>query len=162
MLPATVNAPAVDTPPSAAVLLRLWRERQAATGRGNPASDFEARRFLTRWPDPRDWAAEPLPVRMATPGGAISLVMFLICRGWCEPGWDWLVRRKLSSFWREIIGTRLETDMTRFVDTAVEVGFTPIQARRAASQSVGRLLIQTGRPLDRACQMVCVSGRIVT
>ncbi len=39
--------------------------------------------------------------------------------------------------------------MKRFVDSAVTVGFTPIQAKRAASQSVGRLLIQTGRPLDR-------------
>ena len=149
MLPAAVNAPVADTPPAAAVLLTAWREHQTATGRGNPASDFEARRFLARWPDPHDWAAEPLAVRMATPPSAISLVMFVMCRGWCQPGWDWLVRRKLSSFWREIIGTRLETDMARFVDTAISVGFTPLQAKRAASQSVGRLLIQTGRPLDK-------------
>lgn len=38
--------------------------------------------------------------------------------------------------------------MTRFCDTAVAVGFTEIQAKRAASQSIGRLLIQTGRSLD--------------
>lgn len=150
MLPAAVNAPAADTPPPTGErLLALWRERQTATGRGNSASDFEARRFLARWPDPRDWAGEPLPVRLAIPSAANSLVMFVICQGWCRPGWDWLVRRKLSSFWREIVGTRLDADMVRFVDTAISVGFTPIQARRAASQSVGRLLIQTGRPLDQ-------------
>ena len=34
-------------------------------------------------------------------------------------------------------------------DTAVAVGFSEIQAKRAASQSVGRLLIQTGRPLEQ-------------
>jgi integrase len=150
MLPATVNAPLPDgepTPP-AAVLLDMWRDRQTATGRGNSASDFEARRFLGRWPDPQSWADEPLDVRLALSPSATSLVMFSMCRGWLRPGWDWLVARKLSSLWREIVGTRLEADMVRFVEVAEQVGFTPIQAERAASQSVGRLLIQTGRSLD--------------
>jgi len=74
--------------------------------------------------------------------------MFLMVHGWLRPGWDWLVSRKLSSFWREIAGSPLESDMARFCDTAVTVGFSEIQARRAASQSIGRLLIQTGRSLD--------------
>lgn len=81
----------------------------------------------------------------------MSLLMFLMVRGWLRPGWDWLVAKKLSSFWREVDGSRLEADMARFCDTAVAVGFTEIQAKRAASQSVGRLLIQTGRPLDQLC-----------
>jgi integrase len=38
--------------------------------------------------------------------------------------------------------------MTRFRQGAEGIGYTPIQALRVASQSVGRLLIQTGRPLD--------------
>jgi integrase len=74
--------------------------------------------------------------------------MFAMCRGWLRPGWDWLVSKKLSSFWREITGTPLAADMARFVETAELVGFTAIQAKRAASQSIGRLLIQTGRCLD--------------
>ena len=151
MLPAAVNAPTPDgpTPPSPAVLLGMWRDHQAATGRGNPASDYEARRFLDRWPDPQSWADELLVVRLALPPSATSLVMFAMCRGWLRPGWDWLVARKLSSFWREIVNTELEADMARFVEAAESVGFTPIQATRAASQSIGRLLIQTGRPLER-------------
>ena len=62
MLPAAVNAPTPDqpVPPPADVLLAMWRARQADTGRGNPASDYETRRFLDRWPDPQSWAAEPL------------------------------------------------------------------------------------------------------
>jgi len=131
------------------VLLDAWRDHQTATGRGNPASDYEARRFLERWPNPQTWAAEPLEIRLALSPSATSLVMFLMCRGWLQPGWDWLVARKLSSFWREIIDTRLEADMVRFVEVAETVGFTPIQAKRASSQSVGRLLIQTGRRLDQ-------------
>lgn len=151
MLPAAVNAPTPEQAalPSAEQLLTLWRAQQEATGRGNPASDQAVRNFLAHWPDPRLWAAEPLPVRLSLSPSATSLVMMLMCRGWLQPGWDWLVRRKLSSFWREILDTPLEADMTLFVDTAVTVGFTPTQARRAASQSVGRLLIQTARPLDR-------------
>ena len=151
MLPAAVNAATPDrpAPPTGQRLLAEWREQQTATGRGNSASDFEVRRFLARWPDPRSWATEPLVVRLALAPAAISLIMMAMCRGWLQPGWDWLVRRKLSSFWREIIGTPIEADMARFVDTAIQVGFTPIQARRAASQSVGRLLIQTGRLLDQ-------------
>ena len=151
MLPATVNAPTPDRQPtpSATVLLDAWRAHQTATGRGNPASDYEARRFLERWPNPQAWAAEPIEVRLALSPSATSLVMFALCRGWLQPGWDWLVARKLSSFWREIIDTSMEADMVRFVEVAETVGFTPIQAKRAASQSVGRLLIQTGRRLDQ-------------
>ena len=126
----------------------MWRDHQAATGRGNPASDYEARRFLDRWPNPQSWAGEPLDVRLALSPSATSLVMFAMCRGWLQPGWDWLVARKLSSFWREIIDTPLQADMVRFVEVAESIGFTPIQAKRAASQSIGRLLIQTGRPLE--------------
>ena len=149
MLPAAVNAPTPDqpVPPPADVLLAMWRARQADTGRGNPASDYETRRFLDRWPDPQSWAAEPLDVRLGLSPSAISLVMFVMCRGWLRPGWDWLVARKMSSFWREIVDTPLEADMVRFVEAAESVGFTPIQSKRAASQSVGRLLIETGRPL---------------
>lgn len=127
----------------------MWRDHQAATGRGNPASDYETRRFLDRWPDPQSWADEPLAVRLALPAAATSLVMFAMCRRWLRPGWDWLVERKLSSFWREIINTPIEADMVRFVEVAEAIGFTPIQSKRAASQSVGRLLIQTGRPLEQ-------------
>lgn len=150
MLPAAANAPSPEhgaVPPPEA-LLSGWREHQRATGWGNPASDWAARAFLDRWPNPQAWAAEPLDTRLATPPSAVSLLMFLMVRGWLRPGWDWLVSRKLSSFWREIPGSPLEADMARFCDTAVEVGFTEIQAKRAASQSIGRLLIQTGRGLD--------------
>lgn len=149
MLPAAANALSPDVaPPTGARLLGVWREHQNATGRGNPASDFEVRRFLARWPDPTTWANEPLEVRLALAPSAMSLIMMVMCRGWLQPGWDWLVRRKLSSFWREIAGNPIETDMTRFTTAAVSVGFTELQAKRAASQSVGRLVIQTGRRLD--------------
>lgn len=151
MLPAPANAPTPDVAPipSADGVLVAWRANQMATGRGNPASDWAARSFLTRWPHPQDWADQPLAARLNLAPSTMSLLMFLMVKGWLRPGWDWLVAKKLSSFWRETTGSRLEADMTRFCDTAVAIGFTETQARRAASQSVGRLLIQTGRELDQ-------------
>ena len=150
MLPAPANAPTPEVAPvpSADGVLSAWRANQAATGRGNPASDWAARSFLARWPHPQDWADQSLAARLDLAPSTMSLLMFLMVQGWLRPGWDWLAAKKLSSFWREIEGSRLEADMSRFCDTAVIVGFTEIQARRAASQSVGRLLIQTGRPLE--------------
>jgi len=151
MLPAAVNAPTPEpaaAPPPAEVLFGLYVEQQQATGRGNATSQQAARSFLARWPNPQSWAGEPLDVRLSLPPSAISLVMFAMTRGWLRPGWDWLVSRKLSSFWRAIPGSPLEADMVRFLEAAETLGFTPIVAKRAASQSIGRLLIQTGRGLD--------------
>lgn len=68
--------------------------------------------------------------------------------GWLQPGYDYLVSRKLSSFWRDIVASPLEADMTRFREGAEAIGYTPIQSLRVASQSVGRLLVQSGRHLD--------------
>ena len=147
MLPETVNASGSDLPPASA-LLSAYADHLAVTGRGNVLYERAAPRFLLRWPNPQAWADEPLAARVATDSSTRPFVMFLMVWGWLRPGWDWLVSRKLSTFWRDIVATPLESDMARFCDTAEAVGFTPIQSKRAASQSVGRLLLQTGRPLD--------------
>lgn len=151
MLLATVNATKPDRShlESPDEVLAAYLSYRATTGRGNTTTTQAARVFLRHWPDPNLWVQEPLPVRLAMAPSANALIMFLITRRELRPGWDWLVRRKLSSLWREIDGTTLAVDMARFVDAAIGVGFTPIQARRAASQSVGRLLVQTGRRLDK-------------
>jgi integrase len=150
MLPVAVNVPKAEfeVTPTPEVLFGRYLDHQHATRRGNPSAERAARWFLALWPDPQAWADEPLGVRLSLPPSASSLVMFLMTRCWLAPGWDWLVSRKLSSFWREIPGSPLEADMARFLVTAESVGFSPIQSKRAASQSVGRLLIQTGRDLD--------------
>jgi len=146
MLPAIVSAP--DVEPSTSALLADYAAHLAVTGRGNSAYMHGARRFLRCWPAPQAWASQPLSVRLSADEHARPFVMFLTIHGWLRPGWDWLVERKLSSFWREITGTPLEVDMTRFMDAAEHVGFTRLQALRAASQSIGRVLLQTGRRLD--------------
>ncbi len=120
----------------------------ARTGRGTVNAEANARRFLHRWPEPQQWAAQPLAQRLSEDPNTRTFVTFLIVWGHVRPGYDYLVSRKLASFWREITGTSLEEDMARFCRAAESIGYTPINAWRSASQSVGRLLIQSGRRLD--------------
>jgi hypothetical protein len=102
--------------------------------------------------DPRCWADAPLAVRLRLRQPQWPFVMLLLVHRLLQPGWDWLVRRKLASIWRDVQASPIEADMNRFVDAAVAIGFTPTVTRRIASQSVARLLIQTGLPLDRLRQ----------
>lgn len=120
----------------------------ARTDRGTANAAANARRFLRRWPQPQEWATQPLAKRLSEGPDARSFLTFLMVHGHIHPGYDYLVSRKLASFWREIPGSRLEEDMTRFCEAAQSIGYTPINAWRSASQSVGRLLIQSGRRLD--------------
>ena len=65
-----------------------------------------------------------------------------------RPGWDYLVARKLSSFWRDLDGSALQPDLDRFTSAARELGFTERVASAVASQIIARLLIQTGCCLE--------------
>jgi site-specific recombinase XerD len=148
MLPALANAPANNPPPAAGELLAAYAAHLARTGRGHCHSEDSARSFLRRWPIPQAWADEPLPVRVGINPTVRAFVTFLMMHGWLRPGYDYLVARKLSSFWRDAAASPLEADMERFRGGAEAIGFTPIHAVRIASQSVGRLVVQTGRHLD--------------
>ncbi len=146
MLPATANAPGAERP--AGDLVASYVAHLARTGRGHSHSETIARSCLRRWPAPQDWAAQPLADRLAERPSTLSFLVFLMVHGHLRPGYDYLVARKLSSFWRDIVGSPLEVEMARFLQAAQGIGYTPIQALRVASQSVGRLLLQSGRCLD--------------
>jgi integrase len=105
--------------------------------------------FLQRWPNPQGWARQPLARRLAAGGHLQPFLLFLMVNGHLHPGYDYLAARKLVNFWREIVGSPLEDDLLRFRQAAQGLGYTPGQSLRAASQSIGRLLIQTGRPLEQ-------------
>jgi integrase len=117
-------------------------------GHGHRHSEANAKRFLRRWPDPQAWADQPLATRLAIDPNTSSILVFLMLGGHLRPGYDYLVRRKLVTFWHDLPGTLLEDDMTRFRQAAEAIGYTPIQALRTGSLSVGRLLIQSGRRLE--------------
>src|SRR6266508_718499 len=119
------------------------------SGRGNPAYLWAARVFFKRWPDPRQWAAEPLATRLSAGSSTRPIITFLMLHRALRRGYDYLLERKLSSIWREIKDSPLGPDLDRFMTAAAELGFTERVRFATGSQVPVRLLIQTGRTLDR-------------
>jgi integrase len=144
MLPAAVSAPAAEPPAS---ILAGYAAHRARSGRGNVLCHRAARVFVRRWPQVQDWAGLPLRRRLAADHNTRPFVTFLMVSRRLRPGWDYLVARKLSSFWRDLDGSALQPDLDRFMAAARELGFTERVASAVASQIIARLLIQTGRDL---------------
>lgn len=141
---ATASAPSPGRDLHAAYLDYLHR-----TGRSNPAYSWAAGVFFRRWPDPRAWAAEPLRVRLSAGSSTRPIITFLMLHRALKPGYDYLLERKLSTIWREITDSPLRPDLERFMTAAAELGFTDRVRFATGSQVPARLLIQTGRPLER-------------
>ncbi len=148
MLPAIVNAADDPVGESAASVLAAYAAHQSLTGRGNTAYDTAARTFLRRWPQVQTWAQVPLGRQLAANGATRPFVTFLMVSRRLRPGYDYLLARKLSSFWRDLTGSALQADLDRFVAAAGELGFSQRHASAVASQIIARLLIQSGRDLD--------------
>jgi hypothetical protein len=142
-----IDLPEIDLPE--VDLLAAFQAHTARLGLRGVNQDKAARGFLRRWPDPQAWADEPLATRLALPQGTRSFLMFLLLGGHLRPGYDYLVRRKLPSFWRELPHGPMAADMTGFLGAAAELGFTERTRVAVGSQVVGRVLIQTGRGLGQ-------------
>jgi hypothetical protein len=149
MPPALAYAPVPEIGLPEVDLLAAFQAHTAKLGLRGVNQDKAARGFLRRWPDPQAWADEPLAIRLALPQGTRSFLMFLLLGGHLRPGYDYLVRRKLPSFWRELPHGPMAADMTGFLAAAGELGFTERTRVAVASQVVGRVLIQTGRGLGQ-------------
>ncbi len=145
MQPATACVPAPDRPDFLG-LFTAHADRLELRGTNQLQA---ARAFLRRWPDPQAWATEPLRVRLGLSTVTCSFLMFLLMGGHLRPGYDYLVRRKLPSFWRELPHGRFATDMDVFLCAAAELGFTERTRVAVGSQVVGRLLIQSGHRLHQ-------------
>lgn len=130
-------------------LMAAWVEHAALLGLRGTSQPKAARAFLARWPDPQAWADEPLPVRLSLSPTSSSFLMFLLLGGHLRPGYDYLVRRKLSSFWRFLPHSRWAQDIDRFLAQSADLGFTKRTGMAVASQVAGRVLIQTGKSLDQ-------------
>jgi len=148
MLPANANAPEAK-PPARGALLAEYAAHLALSGRGNSAYSSAARSFLSRWPCPQDWADQPLAARLRAGPQLRPFLIFLMTHGYLQPGYDYLVARKLSSFWRVVAGSPIESGMVRFVEQAETLGYSRRQVSGVASQVIGRALIQSARPLDQ-------------
>src|SRR5687768_18419299 len=121
MLPETVNAPAAEPP---ARVLAAYAVHLAGSGRGNVAYDRAARAFLKRWPRVQAWADVRLDRQLSANSATRPFVTFLMVSRRLRPGYDYLLARKLSSFWRDLAGSALRPDLDRFVAAAGELGFS--------------------------------------
>ncbi len=152
MPPALAYAPAAEHAGQVAGevdLLAAFAEHTDKVGLHGSNQHKAARTFLRRWPDPQAWAAQPLAARLALPNVTCSFLMFLLLGGHLQPGYDYLLCRKLTSFWREAPHGPMAADLTQFLDAAADLGFTERTRTAVGSQVVGRLLIQTGRRLGQ-------------
>ncbi|WP_264990564.1 tyrosine-type recombinase/integrase, partial [Mycobacterium kiyosense] len=143
MPPVLAYAPAPEVD-----LLAAYDEHCARLGLTSVNLGSAARTFLRRWPDPQRWAGEPLEVRLTVSHPTRSFVTFLMLARYLRPGYDYLIHRKLAVFWRHLPPGPLAEDLAEFLGAAQELGFTERTRSAAASQVIGRLLIQTGRRLD--------------
>lgn len=130
-------------------LYASYMDYLAGTGRGNTAYFTAARTFFRKWPDPAAWAAEPLTVRLAANGSTRPLITFLIVHAGLRPGYDYLLERKFSSIWREVRGCPAGADLAVFLSAAAQLGFSERVRLATASQVPARLILQTGRALNR-------------
>ena len=146
MLPALGNAPTCD-PVQRSGLYAAYLAALAERGAGNTAFRSAARSFLTRWPDPADWACEPLPVRLSAGSGTRPFLNFLMLAGFLQPGYDYLLERKLPALLRESKYHPIGAQLDRFLTGAAELGYSAGPSKGMASQVAVRLLIQTGRTL---------------
>ncbi|MGH9260072.1 MAG: tyrosine-type recombinase/integrase, partial [Acidimicrobiales bacterium] len=77
------------------------------------------------------------------------VITFLMLHRGLAPGYDYLLERKLSTFWREIKDSPLAGDLEAFMAAAAQLGFTDRVRFATGSQVPARLLIQTGRRLEQ-------------
>jgi site-specific recombinase XerD len=142
-------SPSWATTSQPAALLAAYQEYLRRRGGRSAAYWSGARAFFARWPDPALWAREPLTVRLSASDSTRPLITFLMLHGLLHPGYDYLLERKLVGLWGDLVTSPFEPDLTRFLATANQLGFSAQVGAAAGSQVPARLLIQTGRRLDR-------------
>lgn len=121
----------------------------AQRGAGNSSFTSGAVAFLRRWPDPQQWAEQPLSARLRMWSSTRPLINYLMLSGHVRPGYDYLLARKLPAVLREARTSPLAGELDRFLTAATTLGFTAKTAAGMASQVLMRLLIQTGRSLEQ-------------
>jgi len=142
-LPALANAPSPE--PDFVGSFSAWLAGRGCTGETYAKS---ARRFFARWPDPDDWADQPLADRLRLDRNLRVVLNFLILTHDLHPGYDWLVATTPYTCWQELPTTRHWPDVERFLATAVNLGYAERTRTTAACRVLMRLLIQTGGPLS--------------
>lgn len=131
----------------AAELVADYEQWLAVDGRGSPCYRNAAWAFLGRWPQPADFAAEPLERQLALGGSQRPFLTFLMVTGRCRPNYDYVASRKIGGLLAQAGRSPLAADVTAFTTAATDLDYSAHIVKRAAERVVVRLLIATGRPL---------------
>jgi integrase len=142
-LPALANAPSPE--PDFVGSFAAWLAARGCVGETYAKS---ARRFFARWPDPHDWADQPLEGRLRLDRNLRVVLNWLILTHELHPGYDWLVATTPYTCWQEFPTTQHWADVERFLATATNLGYAERTRTTAACRVLMRLLIQTGGPLS--------------
>ena len=62
-----------------------YLDHLARTGRGNTSYWRAARTFFRRWPDPHQWAEDPLEIRLSAGSANRPIITFLMLHGGLRP-----------------------------------------------------------------------------
>lgn len=79
--------------PGAAALVAEYQQWLAVDGRGSACYRNAAWAFLGYWPQPADFAAEPLGQQLALGAAQRPFLTFLMLTGRCQPSFDYLARK---------------------------------------------------------------------
>jgi integrase len=131
----------------AAGLVAEYEAWLAVDGRGSACYRNAAWAFLGRWPQPQQFAAEPLPAQLALSASQRPFATFLMLTGRLRPGWDYLAARKFGGLLAQAAHSPLATDMTTFTTAATRLDYSAHIIRRSTERVALRLLVGTGRPL---------------
>jgi len=121
-------------------------------GRTIDGSSFQmvnARRFLNHYESDAAFMALDLAKRLTFSPLDGPFMLFLMLFGYLHPGYDYLVERKLVGLWDMIPRSPMAPYVDRFLVEARNLGYSDKVGIRVGSQALVRLLIQTGKPLDR-------------
>jgi integrase len=76
------------------------------------------------------------------------MLNFLMLHGHLQPGYDYLLERKLAGVLKEAAVSPLGADLAKFIAATQAIGYSLRAAEGMASQVAARMLIETGRPLE--------------
>ena len=133
--------------PGAAGLVAGYQAWLAGDGRGSACYANAAWAFLGRWPDPADFAAEPLARQLALGCSQRPFVTYLMLTGRLRPGYDYLAHRKIGGLLAQARRSPFAADLATFTAAATELDYSGHVVKRAAERVALRLLIQSGQGL---------------
>jgi integrase len=132
--------------PGATELVAEYEQWLAVDGRGSVCYRNAAWAFLGHWPQPADFAAEPLEQQLTLGASTRPFLTFLMLTGRCQPSFDYLAR-KICGLLAQARRSPLAADVTTFAAAATDLDYSGLNVKRATERVLVRLLIGTGRPL---------------